>query len=186
MANAAQSSRQLHRRIAKSPFRGKGGVADEAKGEVRVRVAASAAPRAEDDGKDGLLWEVGKKRLTKAQAEEAMAYRKGFRDAGEVSVRSCLDVGVGGGQLSYLPGAAVLSMTAARRELFTARYKVLRGQVDMLTVMDGVCGLGHTLRHLAGGDRHRADELRVALKLALDMLVAYRAGPPASAGDSAD
>jgi hypothetical protein len=54
---------------------------------------------------------------------------------------------------------------------------VLRGQVDMLTVMDGVCGQGYTLRYLAGGDKHRAAELLVALRLALDMLVAYRAGP---------
>jgi hypothetical protein len=135
--------------------------------------------------RDGLAWLIKKHRLNGAQQREAMLYRQGFRDAGEVTMRSCLNVGVGGGETVGLPDAAVFAMTQARRAIFIARYQVLRGQVDMLTVMDGVCGHGYTLRYLAGGDRHRADVLEVALKLALDLLVAFRAGPPAHAASAA-
>jgi len=174
MAKEALSNRQrdlMRKRMPKEARRPKVGE------EARVVKAAAAERSAEP--RDGLAWLVKKRRLNAAQAREAMLYRQGFRDAGEVTMRSCLDVGVGGGQAVGLPDATVLSMTQARRDLFVARYTVLRGQVDMLTVMDGVSGHGYTLRALAGGDHHRASELEVALKLALDMLVAYRAGPPA-------
>lgn len=167
-------------RSARNEARRQANEAARSRGEVRVAPKGSAKPKAQEP-RDGLAWLIKKGRLTLAQAREALLYREGFRDAGEVAMRSSLEVGVCGGQPSGLPNAAVFAMTKARQELALSRYKVLRGQVDMLTVMDGVCGHGYTLRHLAGGDHHRAAELEVALRIALDVLVAYRAGPPASA-----
>jgi hypothetical protein len=145
-------------------------------GEAAREVKVSSEPPAPIE-RDGLVWLAKKKRLSLSQLAEAMAYRNAYRDAGELSMKSCLNVGAGvGGQAG--PGdiadRAVVSMTTARRELFVARYQVLRGQVDMLSVMDGVCGVGWTVRDLAAGDQVRARELEAVLKVALDLLVAHR------------
>lgn len=173
MANAALSKRE--RKAIRKTIPAKPRLVVHGLGAV-VKVAVKAEPR-EDLARDGLDWLVRKRVLTVAQLFECRAWRDGVRDAGEVEMRSCLNVGVGGGSNEGTL-ARVHAMSSARRQLFEGRYVVLRGQVDMLTVMDGVCGQGYTLRYLAGGDKHRAAELLVTLKLALDLLVAFRAGPP--------
>jgi hypothetical protein len=173
MANAALSNRErkaLRKVLPKAPR--------VVRGDAEVRVATpEKGGKTEELVRDGLAWLIRKNQLTPAQVAEAKAWRDGVRDAGEVEMRSCLNIGVGGGSNEGAL-ARVQAMSTARRLLFAGRYVVLRGQVDMLTVMDGVCGQGYTLRYLAGGDKHRAGELMVTLKLALDLLVAYRAGPP--------
>ncbi|WP_337186594.1 hypothetical protein [Phenylobacterium sp.] len=146
-----------------------------ARDEVLARAARTTPAKTEPEMRDGLQWLIDKGRLTAAQRVVAGRYRDGYRDAGEVSTRSCLDASVGGGGVALSP---VEAMSDARRQMFVWRYAVLRGQVDMLTVLDGVCGAGHTVRYLAGGDQGRARELEAVLKVALDMLVAFEAGPP--------
>lgn len=173
MANAALSNRERRqlRKVTPRPPRVE-------RGEAVVRVAAEAAPKKKPSDtldRDSLEWMVNKRQLTAPQAREAGLYRLGLRDGGEISTRSCLDFTVGSGQAGGLPGAAVASMSDARRYVFVIRYVVLRGQVDMLSVMDGVCGQGQTLLYLAGGDRNRAAELKTSLRIALDLIVAYKA-----------
>lgn len=169
MANSSLSNREraaLRKATVKPPRR--------AKGEAVVRVGAPLVPAAEPD-RDGLEWLARKRRITVAQYREGLRFRAGFLAAPEVGLRSCLDVQEGGsggrGQGTLAP---VEAMTAARAEMLVICYEVLRGQDDMLTVMRGVCGLSRTVRALADGDRRRADQLEVALRLALDLVVGWR------------
>ena len=124
--------------------------------------------------RDGLEWLIKKKRLTPERAVAAMFYRGLYRDAGPVSIASSLgaldrvDQGARGVELR------AAGRDTARRQLLTLRGEVLRGQVDMLTALDGVAGVGHCLRELTGGDRWRADELEAALKIALDLVHDWR------------
>jgi hypothetical protein len=151
-----------------------------------VRVA-KPAPKDQPPPRDGLEWLAAKKKLNARQLKEARRYRDAFRDAGELSMKSCLDIQEGGrgtaGPGQYLE-VGVLTMTQARRDLFVMRFAVLRGQAEVLTVMDGVCGVGWTPRDLAGGDKHKARDLEVVLGVALDLLVAYRAEQEALAAAS--
>ena len=88
-----------------------------------------------------------------------------MRDAGGVSIRSCIDdSATGGGTAPWLRlQAAYVATAASKAWVEEMRQDVLRGQVDMLTVMDGVCGAGRTLRELAGGNDRRAGELEAVL-----------------------
>lgn len=179
MANAALSNRErkvLRKQRAPAPRYPKAG--EDAK-VVRVSVEPPAAVV-----RDGLIWLQRKGGFGPAQVREALAYRAAFTDAGELSMKSCLDVREGGhgaaGPGMYFD-AGVVSMTTARRFLWVARFTVLRGQVDLLTVMDGICGQGWTARDLAGGDKHRARDLEVVLRVALDLMVAHRAALEAEA-----
>jgi hypothetical protein len=122
--------------------------------------------------RDGLLWLIKKKRLSVAQTQMAKTWRDAVRDAGGVSIRSCIDDtarGSGGPAWQRLQ-AAYVAQTASTMWLEKMRRDVLRGQTDMLTVLDGVCGTGHTLRELAGGNDRRAGELEAVLRVALDLL----------------
>jgi len=142
--------------------------------EVVVKSAGRDLPI---EKRDGLEWLSQKRRLSDEQLVEANAYRALYRDAGEVAMRSCLDVGAGGGGVGpkAYADAVLVASTNARRELQAIRGVVLRNQVEMLTVMDGVCGLGWTVRALAGGDQGRARELEALLRCALDLVAAWRA-----------
>jgi hypothetical protein len=148
------------------------------------RPGVKVAARTPKPSPDGLVWLQGRKRLSAAQLLEAWEYRRLFRDAGDLSMKSqigaLLDArggGAGGADLQ----TSIVGTTAARRRLFILRHQVLRTQTDMLTVMDGVCGVGHTLRDLAGGDKHRARDLEVILGVALDLLAAHRTAAKSSA-----
>ena len=57
-------------------------------------------------------------------------------------------------------------------ELFVIRHQILAGQYDMLTALDGVCGVGHTLREL-GKTQARAIALEQALMCALDLIARW-------------
>ena len=135
-----------------------------------VRVGRKAP--AEID-RDGLSWLIRKGRLTGSRAKMALAYRAAFRDAGMVSLKSCLGDSVGGGAPG--PGThadfGVTSATDASRRLFFWRWVVLRGQSDMVLAVEGICGTGHSPRDLAGGNGHRAAELETVLGIALDLMV---------------
>lgn len=148
-------------------------------GAAVVKTAAKEAPV---EKRDGLEWLVSKRRISEAQFAEGMRYRALFRDGGPVSMRSCLDMGAGGGAAGPKGYAddVVVASTAARQELDLIRGAVLRGQAEMLAVMDGVCGLGWTVRALAGGDQGRARELEALLRAALDQVDAWRGGKKAA------
>ena len=75
----------------------------------------------------------------------------------------------------------VTDVITAKRELFVMRWQVLGGQTDMLTVMDGVCAGGMTLRKLGGGGDRKALALEAVLMVALDLVVRHRAPPRANA-----
>jgi hypothetical protein len=145
-------------------------------GDATVRVAKvvpEAAPPEPID-RDGLVWLHKKKRLTAAQAMKGFQYRDLFRQAREGgAIPSNIPTGrVGGGQTASLPFSGGFSESAAKLALFVVRWNVLLGQSDLLTVMDGVCGVGHTVRYLAGGEQLRAAQLEAALRIALDMMIA--------------
>jgi hypothetical protein len=122
--------------------------------------------------RDGLAWLIQKKRLTPTQAKTAKTWRDAARDATGVSIRSCIDdTATGSGGPAWLRlQAAYVASSAAQMWLDQMRREVLRGQADMLTVLDGVCGAGHTLRDLAGGNDRRAGELEAILRVALDLV----------------
>ncbi len=177
MANVALSNRErkaVRKVTPRAPRR--------VKGEAIVKVACGHAPRDEEmDGRDGLMWLRQKKRLLTDQLASAFWVSDLIRDAGDVALRSCLDDAGGGGSATARSPSPIVSQTSAKRELLVVRWVVLRGQADMILVVDGVCGARHTLRYLAGGDKHRARDLEVALKLALDQISAFRKEPKTGA-----
>lgn len=171
MSKVALSNRQrkaMHRAQAKAPR--------HPPGEAVVRVAEDAGQARKDETppKDGLAWLLKKRRLTAAQVREGMVYREGFRQADiGVSLRSCLNAGVGGGEYG-LSDVALASLSDAAAEVLYIRSHVLIEHPDMVTAMDGVCGKGYTLRYLAAGDQLRSIELEVALTIALDLIIDWR------------
>jgi hypothetical protein len=170
------SNRQRRALRKATPAKARRAVPD---GSAEVKVAAKAEAA---EKRDGLEWLAAKKRLSAEQLAEGFRYRGLFRDAGPVAMRSCLDVGAGGGSAGpkgYVDIVLVASADA-RAELDLIRALVLRGQSEMLTVMDGVCGLGWTVRALAGGDQGRARELEALLRAALDQVIAWRGAKKAA------
>jgi hypothetical protein len=150
--------------------------------EKRYRYLKGASP--EDlsplANRDGLAWLIGKKRLTPERARQAQRYRDAFRNGAGVAMKSSAATwtSTGGGTPGSRDGhdTALCGSVAASRDLFVMRWQVLKGQAEMLIVMDAVCGIGHTLRDLAGGQWQRAGELEAVLKVALDLLHADQYG----------
>lgn len=145
---------------------------DQPKPVVRV---ATRGPDVAEDGMDRL---VKKGKLTGARLIMARHYRTVGRlaTAGGGAVKSCLDQSPGGGENVGLPGTGeAFEVTAAKREMLVMRFQVLKGQVDVLTALDGVLIGGQTLLYLAGGAGKgaRAAELLLALYIGLDMLIAH-------------
>lgn len=173
MANAALSNRErreLRKATPRAPRR--------TKGEAVVKIAVERAHADEEmDGRDGLMWLKQKNRLTAEQMKAALWCSDLIRDGGEVALRSCLEAEGGGGSATARSPSPIVSRTSAKRELLIVRWVVLRGQKDMILVIDGVCGARHTLRYLAGGKQQRARDLEVLLKAALDQIVEYRKEP---------
>lgn len=163
----------------------------EQKLRAKSRVAVSRYPKVEPEARvvkvsteppepmdrDGLIWLHKKKRITAAQAKEGIHYRDLFRSAlaGEASIPSNIPTGkVGGGQQGGLPFGDSFTDSAAKLALFVVRWNVLHGEPELLTVMDGVCGVGHTVRYLAGGNQLRAAQLEAALRIALNQMISCR------------
>lgn len=125
--------------------------------------------------RDGMLWLINRNRLNPSQVRQAREYRQDFRDA-EASgpnIRSGLNITEGGvgSRASDGPATQVIRNLDAQRRLFVRRFVILRGQGDLLEVLDAVCGRGLTLRDLAGGRTPQAMVLEKLLKVALDQLV---------------
>lgn len=151
-------------------------------GRAEVKVATREEPAVLV--RDGLAWLVRKKRLSVEQRVAAYKYQAAFRDAGEeAAIKSSLGDGLQ--EVHTAPGSRdghattlVLGAVQAKRELFRMRFEILRGQTDMLTVMDGVCGVGWSPRELANGNGHKANELETVLRVALDLIAAATPGKP--------
>lgn len=159
--------RQARKRTTKAPASPSSGVTTTSRAMV-----AAAVDIPQD--RDGLLWLISRNRLTPPRARAAKAYRQDFREASSAgpTLKSCLDVreGYGKGLPASGPTGEVIYALDAQRSLFRKRFAVLRGQADLLDVLDGVCGRGLTLRELAGGNGHKAASLETLLKVALDLL----------------
>lgn len=142
----------------------------------RPRPVAASPASVEPNDKDGVEWLHKKKRLSFVQAQKALWYRELMkRGSMGASIKSCLasaESGGGGSNNGGLPMGGSYVDSAAQLELFVVRSMILHNEPDLLTVMDGVCGLGHTVRYLAGGDQLRAAQLEAALRIALNMLIA--------------
>lgn len=141
-----------------------------------VKVAKVKEP-SEPSDRDGLLWLVKKKRITLPQAREGLHYRDLFRSAAasEASIPSNIPTGkVGGGQQGGLPFDDGFTDAGAKLELWVVRWMVLHGEPELLLVMNGVCGVGHTVRYLAGDDQLRAAQLEGALRIALNQMISCR------------
>ncbi len=160
--------RQARKRTAKAPVRLR------TDGATATSPAVVAVAVDIPQARDGLLWLISRNRLTPLRTRAARAYRQDFREAAAEgpTLKSCLDVREGGG--SGLPPAGptgeVVYALDAQRSLFRKRFVILRGQADLLDVLDGVCGRGLTLREMAGGNGHKAAALEGLLKVALDLL----------------
>lgn len=124
--------------------------------------------------RDGMLWLINRNRLNPSQVRQARDYRQDFRDAERsgVNLKSCLAMAEGGRGVRSGDGPTgqVLHNLAAQRALFVRRFVILRGQADLLEVLDAVCGRGLTLRELAAGRTPQAMVLEKLLKVALDQL----------------
>lgn len=172
MANRTLSHRERKLLQKKIPAQPRAGAA--VRGPKVEAVARVEEPR------DGLAWLVKKRRLSAGQAADAMRFREGFRQdgcgvTGSPSCVEALGAGGSGGGTGGLE-AAVVAQSDARREYLVICGQVLRGEADLLTAMNGVCGQGYTLRQLAGRNHHRAAELEAALKIALNLIAAWRSG----------
>lgn len=147
-----------------------------AKPEAGKVVARKAAPagKAGPLKREGLEWLFKKGRLTPPRLRAALFYQRRFADNDGVSLKSCIDPTSTGGAPG--PGMyfdiGVVTVTQAKRELFVIRHQILAGQYDMLTALDGVCGVGHTLREL-GKTQARAIALEQALMCALDLIARW-------------
>lgn len=123
--------------------------------------------------RDGLDWLRQKKRLNPRRFKAGLTYREWFRDAGGPAIKSGLNVVEGGPGLGMGLPLALEGMTDAKARLFRVRHVVLKGQPDMVLVLDAVCGTRQTLMSLANGNGHRANELEAVLMVALDLVAAH-------------
>ena len=128
--------------------------------------------------RDGLQWLSSRKRLTARQVKAGVSYRTWFRDAGGPALKSSLNVIEGGGGPGSRLPPALEGLTDAKSRLFRVRHQVLKGQPDMVTVLDAVCGVGLRLTELAGDDRHRVKEFEAVLRIALDLIAAHLEDAP--------
>jgi hypothetical protein len=139
------------------------------------RVGRKADAGAEETPRDGLAWLLKKKRISAEQARAGLRYRAGFReDGGEVmGVGSCLEVSLGGsGDGKEMK---LVATSDARREYLLIVGSVLWHDAQLVAVMDGICGHGYTPRYLAGGKQVEALEVETALKVALNLVIAWKA-----------
>lgn len=135
---------------------------------------AKAGPKEDEDGLKRL---AAKGKLTPFRLAQAAYYREQGRmaDTAGGGVKSCLNIGIGGGAAGQVVGDLPLAAAVdAKRQLFQMRFVALGGQSDLLTVMDGVCIRRQTTIALAGGNRHRALELERLLIIACDLIGAWR------------
>ncbi|MDZ4373998.1 MAG: hypothetical protein U1C74_21595 [Phenylobacterium sp.] len=147
-----------------------------AKADPAVQASAARTRPAEDQAeRDGLEWLERKGRLTGSRLQAAKHARAVIRAIEGPSLRSCLEGdGIRGSAAGFCLAPAEAS-ASAKRELFVLRWVVLHGQDDLWTVVEGVCGGGHTLRGLAGGGsadqvKARAKVLETVLMIALDLV----------------
>lgn len=136
--------------------------------KTATRIAWKAADR------DGFLWLLERGKFTQRRATAAFDYQFAYRIEGGVPLRSCLDPDTtGGGSARAFQPPIITTPIEAKRWLFEMRFVVLRGQEDMICVLDAVLGRGMMLRDMAGGDGHRANTLEALLMAALDMVAEH-------------
>lgn len=140
-------------------------------GEVAVPEVKAAAQEVQID-RDGLDWLRRKRRLDDRQLAAGLHYRdvSGRAENEGALIKSGLDVVEGKGSGGIWFEGRILGRCEATTRLHFIRGRLFRGQPDVLTVLDGVCARGRTLRDLAGGSWSRAGELEAVLKVALDLL----------------
>lgn len=182
MANAALSNADRKKLRKATPAKPR--VVASAEAHV-VRVAAEPPPKIEQD-RDGFVF-LSRKRLSPAQVKAGIYYRDLFRFVAlytgadvKDSIERLMTSGGGAGGGVVLNGTS-FTASAARAELFRLRWVVSGGQVDVLSALDGVCGIGHTLLFLAGGKRQREEQLMQSLRIGLDLVaadIARRAAKP--------
>lgn len=147
----------------------------QSNGGVSAAVTVKRDKETDVQVRDGIDWLLKKNRLSARRHAAAQFYRKAFRDGGDVSLKSCLDVGTGGG----MPGPGIhadagsIAYTQALRDLHTIRTQVLWSQDDLVTAVDAICGVGQTPRDLSGGDGWRARTLEAVLMVALDLIARW-------------
>lgn len=128
--------------------------------------------------RDGLLWLIGKGRLTPVQRVTAEAYRRDYQEAAITGamLKSCLDVRPRGSGTPAGPGALIEGSVDAQARLYRKRFDVLHGQVHAIELLDGVCGRRLTLMALAGGSGRLAFAYELLFKAVLDQLAAAGEG----------
>lgn len=135
------------------------------------------APSPDRDGKpkpvrrlSGLEFMAGKGLLTEAQITAGERYGEAYRAAvGEESLKSCLDVGPGGGGGEVRP--AFLLSRAEWRAGMRAKLALWRASIKhprLIAALDAICGEELTPRGLARDGRDAAvisEQVRIALDI---------------------
>jgi hypothetical protein len=164
----------MERARRRSVERAEANAQSRAKAEVHaITLTAASKEKVPEVDRDGLEWLIKRRQMSPNRVATARYYRELYRDGDASPLGSSL------GNLDRVdgpgrPGLYFEVGVSNRYELQRVRSLALGGQVDMLTVMDGVVGTGHSLRYLAGGDGHRADALMRVLFVALDLVEKYR------------
>lgn len=149
--------------------------------EARVRLAQPVEKVKAEIVRDGLEWLIRKRRAKFTSDREAAArfYRRAWQDA----LASGAPIASTLGSLDRVDASVRAGMMPAHVEasttLMVLRSQVLRGQDDMLTVMDAVVGKGWTLAALVADVRGERDQLLAAayegvLWVALDLVHNWR------------
>lgn len=134
------------------------------------------APRETPIIRDGWEWLIHKQRVTFAQRKAGDYYRALYRDPGDKpAIRSCLDIQEGSGGSSKAQAASMMAAwhVDAADELEVIRTAHLGDHDDLIALLNSVCGMGMTLREIAGGNERAARDLEVKLKVALDLVHGY-------------
>ncbi len=136
------------------------------RGEEVVRVAKGPASR------DGWLWLIQKKRVTRARQQAGDRYSTLYGRARSDGVRSCLNddgpKGAAGSEAG--PLAARMRALSDLKGIHTHIQRSVGEQPAQrfIALLDAVCGRGETLRALSSGDDRKALVVEADLMTALD------------------
>lgn len=127
--------------------------------------------------KSGLEWLLAKKRLgtteeTLARFDAGARYGSDYRQAHDISVKSCMANMEGRVDGGGIHDTSPPSMVAAQHRVTQANILALRSYKGMIGVTVAVCGQGLTLMEFAG-DREGAERAEATLLVALDLLDAH-------------
>ncbi|PLR28136.1 hypothetical protein SGCZBJ_03770 [Caulobacter zeae] len=144
--------------------------AEAAERQARRRGVLTAHTPGGPSTRDGFLWLVKKGRVTPHRRDAGQRYGELYARARGDSIKSALNDNVGGRAGDSPADArlrAVFDLDAANLHIYRAMGEA-HGR-RLVALLEAVCGIGTTLREVAGGDDRKAAILEADLMTALDM-----------------